>query len=140
MKFFVLCSTVTTLTFSLLLLGCGGGGGGGGGNGTTPSEFCEAYSKLACAKMYECFSEQELDDMNFPGSESACAVKLINEVGCSAITTENFCDPNESYYSNETGSCLQQYDSLSCGQIRSALSDDGLDGLVPACNRVCRIE
>jgi hypothetical protein len=107
------------------------------GSDPTPKEACNEFSVAYCAKVYECFTPQELSAAGYPPTESGCVTTLESQSGCAAKTAENACDGNETYHADSVDTCADQIGGLECSQVRDSTFDYNRG--VPACDRVCSI-
>src|SRR5688572_14822894 len=125
------------LLFAMMVV-VSGACGGGDDDGSTgdPAVACEQAVEVICAKLFECYTEDERGAIpGFPSSEGACISDGKDEAGCEEQTLENACEGSEVYDPAAASECLDQLDALSCGQVRDGLEDDA-----PACEDTCTVE
>jgi hypothetical protein len=114
----------------LVLAGCAA-------DGPTPRAACEQVVSGLCARLYTCFSSDEFAGAGLPSTQAACITQGEANEGCAARTATNSCSGGtERYHASEVASCLDQIDSLNCGEVRQT----GISVGAPACDKICAID
>jgi hypothetical protein len=124
------------LVSALVLVGALGACGGG--DSLSPVEACNQEMETTCARIYECYTAAQLQAAGYPATESACVTSFESSQGCSAKTSDNFCETGNAVYHGEAVSgCIDQVNGLTCADIMAHASD--LDTVAPKCAEVCVI-
>ena len=107
-------------------------------SGPSPMEACDNIASATCARIYACFTAEEIQAAAYPATEAACVTQLQAQQGCAAETDANACDGgNQTYHASEVDPCLKQLDGLTCGELRQ-VSDISANS--PACSKICAID
>ena len=120
------------MAMALWTAGCGGDDDG---STADPTAACEQAVEVVCAKVFECTTEAERMALGLT-TEAACISDGKDEAGCEELTLKNVCDGNETYDPGAANDCLDQLDSLECGQARDGIDDED----APACADTCAVE
>ena len=126
---------VPVLVATMMVTGCGGDGDG---NGLSVQAACDGLAETLCERFYACLTPAEIAAIGYPPTEAGCVTERKTEYGCADVTEENTCDPNETYHGAKASTCLDQFGSLECSQIRQPGFD--FETAAPACGEICTVE
>jgi hypothetical protein len=114
----------TGVLTALALGGCGSDDDGGSGSASSPVEGCKSFVSLQCEKVYGCLTEAELAQLDVGLNESDCKTKFTSSE-CTEVKQK--CDSGKEYKASVGKECLEQYDALSCDQLRAILNQQAND-------------
>jgi hypothetical protein len=119
------------------LLSCGGGSTPGA---IPEAEACPQAARSVCARVFSCPDQLlQLAQFALGGSETACQA-MVQQNYCGAFQ----CMAGQTYHGDKAAQCKQQFSTVSCATLATALSMGGAAGgvaavltSVPACQQVC---
>lgn len=109
---------------------------GCGGDEVTPASTCTALDKIACKRVLECYTAEELEMFGIE-SEAQCIQSREDQrrtdtgLDCGQFTeTSSNCAETELYNATTANSCVDVIAGLSCEDWR-------VDSSPGACNEIC---
>ncbi len=102
--------------------------------GLSPSAACKEGAKLACNKMYTCYTGVELDGIKtaMGATEADCVTKLTAEGKCDRSDYDTKpCDANETYDANAASACINDTKAQTCEALKAGTK-------VASCDKICK--
>lgn len=125
----------TLLLAALGVASCGGDDEGDKFTDEDAQALCREYVDTSCEKIYECLSDAQLADLQFPSSVAACKTQFRESEGCDAFTAaEGNCKGSEVFKKEKADDCIRQTNEASCNQVTSG------EEYAPACDQTCKVE
>ncbi|MCG8418543.1 MAG: hypothetical protein MJE77_11425 [Proteobacteria bacterium] len=90
------------------------------GGDTSPAEACSDLDDVACEKILQCYTAEQLMQLGVSNADECIAAReddRMRRTGltCSQFTEqENDCDSGEKYNTDKASSCRDTIESLSC--------------------------
>ncbi len=110
---------------------------GCGSDSVSPSEACNEQYATECARLYECYTADQIAAAGLPATESACVTMSQTNAGCAAKTTSNFCTSGNAVYHGEAvNGCIDQLNGLTCAEV---MTSQDITVVAPKCAEVCVI-
>lgn len=112
------------------LNGCGGDDKGS----SDPVELCKQAAQAVCSRIFACYSAEELDaaSATVGNNEADCVTKIGGKDGFNCTTEGVKCDSGETFRADKANECIDQFQSLSCRELKSETSSTPA-----ACEQTC---